>query len=140
MAFLSVMTMFAVGNMLLKYKRASLPRPVRSNWVWVILAMSAVMAGAVGNIILQPDIVKYFAIYFLFTLSVVFIMFNRIRLLKILLYFIGKSKFLSNYFQRWVQSKVKEINSQSVLFFSKHGDLATINKAIQYIRDNSQAA
>ena len=48
-SFLAVMALFCIGNILLKVKRARLPRPVRASWIVVLLALAAVIVGLVGN-------------------------------------------------------------------------------------------
>jgi len=47
-----VMILFGIGNILLKVRRASLPRPSRAGWITVVLGILAVGAGLVGNAIL----------------------------------------------------------------------------------------
>jgi len=44
-AFLSVMALYAIGNMLLKVRRSRLPRDVRASWFTVTVALAAVIAG-----------------------------------------------------------------------------------------------
>jgi len=53
LSFLSVMALFCLGNILLKVKRARLPRPVRAPWSYVIAAILAVVAGIIGNTIVR---------------------------------------------------------------------------------------
>jgi len=53
-SFLSVMALFCVGNILLKVKREKLPRPSRATWVGVVVALSAVLMGLVGNAMKAP--------------------------------------------------------------------------------------
>ena len=53
-AFLSVMFSFAVGNMLLKVRRAELPTPVHVKWSVVMVAALAIFLGLLGNIISRP--------------------------------------------------------------------------------------
>lgn len=55
-AFLSVMALFTVGNMLLKTRRASLPTSVHASWKAVITAFLAVTAGLVGNILSRDSL------------------------------------------------------------------------------------
>lgn len=139
-AFLGVMSLFAMGNMLLKYKRSTLPRVIRASWPGVFVAFFAVLAGLVATIISNPLYIEYFAIYFIVTAVIISIMFLRISLLKILLFF---SKILLKKFGRtrvrainFISSWMQDINSQCVVFFASKDDPAYLNKAILYIRDN----
>ncbi len=61
-SFLGVMALFAIGNMLLKKTRSRLRTDVRASWPVVFLALCAVIAGLVGNIVMRPEDVPIFAI------------------------------------------------------------------------------
>jgi len=135
-AFLGVMSLFAIGNMLVKYKRGTLYRQVRSSWVSTILGLVFVAAGLVGNIVYNLEFLKYFAMYFSITVLVVMLMFVRIRLLKLVLYFLSKSPFFKKRLANWIQSQIKEIYGQKLIFFTKNDDIAVLNKAVLYARDN----
>ncbi|KYR01837.1 hypothetical protein DLAC_01855 [Tieghemostelium lacteum] len=139
-AFLGVMSLFAVGNMLLKYKRSSLKREIKSPWVGVVIAFFSVLAGLVANIIRDDIIVYYFGIYFIVTAVIILTMFIRAKLLKIVLFFSqillsGNAKLKASVF---IGDAVKRINSQPIVFFASKDDPAYLNKAILYIRDNEQ--
>jgi len=58
------MSLFAVGNMLLKYKRAKLPRAITANWAFVVLGWAFIVTALVGNIIYDLEVLKYWAMYF----------------------------------------------------------------------------
>lgn len=84
-AFLSVMVLFGLGNMMLKINRAKLPRPERASWPGLLLAISAVIMAIVGNSILNPFYLVIFAEYLVPTLFVVFFMLYRTTIFKIIL-------------------------------------------------------
>lgn len=138
-AFLGVMALFAIGNMLLKYKRNEIPRSDRAHWVVVIIGLVGVLAGLVGNIIIDIDILAYFTIYFIITFTLVTFMFSRVFFMKLLLYFVAKTP-LYNWFGPRMTNFAQSFKNQTVIFFAKNDDAATINKAILYIRDNEQAS
>lgn len=92
-AFLGVMSLFAIGNMLVKYKRKTLPREVKSSWIATIVGLIGVIAGLIGNILFNVTYLEYFALYFSVTVAIVMLMFVRIRLLKFMLYFLSKNPF-----------------------------------------------
>ena len=63
-AFLGVMTLFALGNLVLREARHDLKRTYRAPLLAVIVAMVATGAGIFGNIHIKPDNLTFFAIYF----------------------------------------------------------------------------
>jgi len=134
-AFLSVMSLFAIGNMLLKYKRSQLPREIKTKWVFVVLALASVATALVGNIILQLDVLKFFSIYFGATMLIVMTMIARVNLLRFLLFFLSKINScnpVTERLKKWAQ----EIRNMELIFFTRKGDLHVLNKAMMYIRDN----
>ncbi|CAG8458490.1 10155_t:CDS:2 [Ambispora leptoticha] len=56
-SFLSVLCMFAIGCILLKYKRGRLYRPIQTSTGIVILGLACVVIALIGNIIIAPSIV-----------------------------------------------------------------------------------
>jgi len=137
-AFLGVMSLFAVGCMMLKYKRNDIPRKIRAHWWEVILGFIGVIAGLLGNILLDIDILAYFTIYFSITFLLVMLMFSRVFMLKLFLYFLRKTPLYSV-----VGAKVKayalSFKELKIIFFAKTDDPAVLNKAILYVRDNEQS-
>lgn len=139
-AFLSVMVLFGFGNILLKVRRKNLPRPERSGWISLLVAIAAVVVAIIGNAVLNPAYLAVFIEYFLPTLLVVTIMLNRTLLLRVLL---GILRYLftpvQNFFIRsntTLTSLIDEINSQEFVYFTKGDDVATLNKVMQYIQNN----
>jgi len=53
-SFLSVMALFGIGNILLKVKRRSLPRPQKASWLSIVVAITAIIIALIGNIIMKP--------------------------------------------------------------------------------------
>ena len=84
-AFLAVMSLFCIGNMLLKLRRATLPTPVRASWPTVLVAFTGVVLGLVGNVISrdQTALAGFFIFGLLFALPVL-IMLNRTQLLRMI--------------------------------------------------------
>jgi amino acid transporter len=130
-SFLSVMSLFAIGNMILKYKRGSLRRTIYASWPHVVAGFVLVFIGLTGEIILNLPHIIYFLLYFGTTFFIVMLMFSRNRVLKLLLYFGGP--------QRWKQmlnEQYRKISERPMLFFTRTDDPSVINKAILYVRDN----
>ncbi|MBL8205185.1 MAG: APC family permease [Blastocatellia bacterium] len=141
-SFLGVMSLFAAGNMLLKIKRARLPRAARATWPAVVIALLAVLLGLAGNLQLNPEYVKVFAIYFAVALAVVGVMFLRVEILKAALAvtqtIIEEIRAINRQISHWLVGKIDQINSQSVIFFSKGDNLVTLNRAALYVLANEQ--
>ena len=68
----------------------------------------------------------------------VFIMFERLRLLRILAYFNSKHfpEFMRSYLHRYSAAAVDEIRSTKIVFFSKDASLQTLTTVAQYIQSN----
>lgn len=141
-SFLCVMALFAVGNMLLKVKRARLPRDVRAGWLTVSVALVAVLVGLVGNLLMSPENIRVFAIYFLGAAGIVGIMFLRVDLMKIALSAMRAMMDTLRRFNEWVATGVREkidaINSRSVVYFTKGDGPAELNRAVLYVLENEQ--
>ncbi|MDB5263747.1 MAG: amino acid permease [Adhaeribacter sp.] len=139
-SFLSVMALFGIGNLLLKFRRNRLPRPVRASILNILLAVSAVIAALVGNAILNPAYLWVFLKYFIPTISLVFIMLYRISLLRFLTYLLQRiEKSLGWIFpitSYHLKRIITQINSQEFVFFTKGDNIANINKVMRYIEDN----
>lgn len=83
-AFLTVMTIFAFGNILLKIKRPSLPREVTVSWVQSIVGLVSVVIALLGNILGKPELLTFFFVYFLIVGTLVLMMFQRVRIMRLL--------------------------------------------------------
>jgi amino acid transporter len=142
-SFLSVMVLFGAGNILLKVKRSGLPRPVRAPWYSVGAAIGAVLAGLIGNIIMNPQYFRVFLQYFVPTLLIVVIMLGRIRLLNAALFVVRKAvSYVDSKLgalSRSIREKIEEISAQQIVFFTKGHDIAELNNAMLYVRNNEHA-
>ena len=146
LSFLSVMVLFCLGNILLKVKRATLPRPNRAAWSTVLVAMIAVTIGLIGNAIQEPETpgdsrnIVVFLEYFVPALLIVSVMLTRIALLKLCLFIVRAS--ISAMIQpmhgitQWIRAKIDEINSQQVVFFTRGDNISGLNNAMLYVRQN----
>ncbi|MFZ0490289.1 MAG: APC family permease [Salegentibacter sp.] len=139
-AFLSVMVLFGTGNLLLKINRKQLPRPERAGWLALIIAIVAVIAAIVGNVVLNPPYLAIFLEYLIPTLLVVFFMLYRNYILRgflMLLEYIYPS---DNKFFRRLNKKTKyklaEIRGQEFVFFTNHDNVETLNKVMLYMKNN----
>ena len=139
-SFLSVMALFGIGNVLLKVKRARLPRPSRATWPVVLLGIAAVLVGLVGNYVDHPEYFWVFLQYFIPTVLVAFVMLGRIGLLKVCLYFIRRISQtiagITSSLAKGLHDKIDEINSQQIVFFTRGDSINNLNEAMLYVRNN----
>src|SRR5258708_1432585 len=71
-AFLGVMTSFAIGNLLLKTTRTELKRTYSAPVLFVIFSFISTAVGIIGNIIIDPRNLLFFAYYFIPSIIIVF--------------------------------------------------------------------
>lgn len=139
-AFLSVMILFGVGNILLKTERRPLVRPERASWWSLIIAISAVGLAIVGNLVLNPAYFIIFLEYMTPTLFVVYFMLFRIQILRATLsslsyFFRGENEFF-NRWSRKLKGKLAEINSHQIVFFTHLDNVEILNRVMLYIEKN----
>jgi len=137
MSFLCVMALFSVGNMMLKYKRGRIRRPVRATWPSCFAALAAVLIALIGNIMLAPGHLIYFLLYFGIVAFITIVMFERIRILKYFLYLVSQGPVhLQDRFAGVTQLAMDKIKSQKIVFFAKNDNLEVLNKAVSYVQSN----
>ncbi len=146
-SFLSVMMLFSFGNILLKTKRARLPRPVRATFLGLTLSIVAVAIAIYGNINMPNklgELVNFptFIAYFVPTLIVLLIMLNRVTIIRAILHAIS---YMSNRFRKMVLltnmrlHKIEnKINSQEFVFFTKGDKIDVLRKVMQYVENNEE--
>ncbi len=71
-AFLGVMTLFAIGNLILKETRTELKRTYSAPIAMVIIAFVATMMGIIGNIRIDQANLTFFEMYFIPSIVLVF--------------------------------------------------------------------
>lgn len=142
-SFLAVMTLFGLGNLLLKIKRAKLPRPVRAHPLAVIAAIGFVVAAFYGNALLNPGSLLVFFQYLLPALGFIVVMLNRGRIVRVLLYTLEYLYRPVRHFvvvsSHYLQKMLEKINSQEFVFFTKGDNVAVLNRVLQYVENNEKA-
>uniref|UniRef100_M4C382 Amino acid permease/ SLC12A domain-containing protein n=1 Tax=Hyaloperonospora arabidopsidis (strain Emoy2) TaxID=559515 RepID=M4C382_HYAAE len=158
-SFLGLMAMFSCACMLLKGKRSEIPRDIHAPWTSVIVGFLLVVVAIFANLLGDPKILMYFAIYFIVVIFVMFIMFERVTILRFALMML-KTIFPSHYGKavavglatgntdewehtgarggRTIARTISSIRNAPIIFFCKVPDLTIINKAIIYVRRNEQ--
>ncbi|ETN15300.1 hypothetical protein PPTG_06587 [Phytophthora nicotianae INRA-310] len=159
-AFLGLMALFASAAMLLKAKRPEIPRDVIAPWSTLVLGLIMVVVAIFANLLGDPSVLMYFALYFIVVALVMFIMFERVTILRCLLALMKKTapsqyakETAVNYFRtrdtpevehtgarggRTIARAITSIRSAPIIFFCKRPDLTIINKVIVYVRRNEQ--
>lgn len=144
-SFLSVMALFGIGNILLKVRRNSLPRPEKAGSLSILVAITAVIVALVGNVIMEPKAgapsnLSVFLEYFIPSIVFIVIMLNRTVLLKFLLRVIHSVfdpfRNLVLKTDKKILSVIDDINSQEFIYFTKDDDVETLNKVMLYIQKN----
>ena len=155
------MTLFSMGCIVLKAKRAKMPRDVHAPWVTCFFGLTMVVLALIGNLLGNPKVLSYFMIYLVVVVGVMFIMLERVRLLRGVLAVL-KSVLPSPHGKPRADTGTEPINSVDapphtgarggrtiteaimaikdvpVVFFSKKPDMTILNKAVLYVRTNEQ--
>ena len=144
LSFLFVMALFALGNILLKLHRSRLPRGTRASWYEVSLGLFAVLIGLVGNIIIAGKDIFIFMNYFLVAMAIVSIMLLRSSIVTLILRifhdasrgFTPENSAISKFFVKLI----KNYRKKPIVYFSRGDDLANLNRAILYIKENEASS
>ena len=142
-SFLSVMAIFALGNILLKVRRGRLPRKTRASWLGTFLALLMVGIGLAGNLYVDLQNLKFFLYYFVPTVGIVLLTLYRQRLLQFFLFVadeIMSSVELSHKRLRGrVHRRIESLRSSGLIYFTKGDDVASLNRAMLYVQENEVA-
>ena len=162
-SFLGVMSLFALGNILLKINRKELKRTFKAGWITVLIGFFATMSGIVGNIIIDYKNLIYFLSYFIPTVLVVSIIYARIKLFKFIVHLENKlmgrifiwqknrpptsirfsieNKLMDKIFiwRTIIIDKIMDIITQEVLVFTRGGNLSKLRRAFDYIIKNEDS-
>lgn len=139
-SFLSVMALFGLGNLFLKAKRERLPRPTTAPLLFVVVGIVAVITGLVGNALMNVHYLFMFLEYFVPAIVLILIMLERITILKFFLFIVRST--LMFFVKRMttasvkIRAQIESINSQQIVFFTRGDNLANLNQAMLYVREN----
>ncbi|KAI8343476.1 amino acid permease-domain-containing protein [Chlamydoabsidia padenii] len=145
-AFLGVLTMYALTNVLMKYKRGRLPRLVQVNLFTAVISLIVLAAALINNIVITPLIAAYFIIYFVVVVLVIMVMFRSGLLLKISYWLfdrIGTIPVLAGISRKagqWLVKEIKGLRKQPIVFFAKTDEPHVLNKAILYVQANEDSS
>ncbi|KAF4045967.1 Amino acid permease [Phytophthora infestans] len=130
-AFLGLMALFASAAMLLKAKRPEIPRDVIAPWSVLVLGLIMVVVAIFANLLGDPSVLMYFALYFISVALVMFIIYFRTR-------DTPEVEHTGARGGRTIARAITSIRSAPIVFFCKRPDLTIINKVIVYVRRNEQ--
>ncbi len=138
-SFLGVMTLFGIGNILLKVNRKELKRTYRASWVTVILGVLATTVGIVGNVIIDYRFVLYFMVYFIPAVLIVGIMYYRIPIYKAVLILVNEAFERLFVWRSTIIDKITDITNIRLVLFVRGGRLYRLSKAFEYIAQNESS-
>lgn len=129
-SFLGVMTLFAIGNIILRKTRTDLRRPYKGPIIAAVLAGLATLFGIVGNIMIDPQNMLYFLLYFLPAVAIVTFMIYRDYILEWMLMFLKIIPPLQRLLEPWFLHVIRP----RILLFAHHPHKLYL--ALEYIRKN----
>ena len=139
-SFLSVMAFFGLGNLLLKIKRARLPRPERATTTVVLLGIAGILIALYGNVKLHPDYLVVFLQYFIPSILIIYLFLKRKQVITYLIIYINKIFYslqrISVLSRFHLTKEMRKLNKQPFVYFTKGDNIATLNKVIIYVKEN----
>jgi amino acid transporter len=138
-SFLCVMTLFGLGNILLKARRAELKRTYRAGWATILVAMAATTLGIVGNAVIDYHNLVYFSYYFIPTVLIVVLVYLRIPILKAILEVVNDLMTRLLVWRTMIVDRIVAITDQRVVLFTRGGRLDRLHDAFAYIVKNESS-
>ena len=134
------MAFFGFGNLLLKIKRARLPRPEYASPLIVLLGILGVLIALYGNVKLHPDYLVVFLQYFIPAILIIYMFLKRkVEINSLLLYankVFDKIQKASLFSRFHLTKEMRKLNRQPFVYFTKGDNIAILNKVIQYVQEN----
>ncbi|KAJ3175149.1 hypothetical protein HDU87_006384 [Geranomyces variabilis] len=134
-AFLAVLALFAIANLLLKYKRGRLQRPVHAAWYAVVLALGGVLAAIVGNGVTSPQMIVIFVVFFGVLFGAMTALVCEVKILRLMVFAAAHQPAMGKVTE-WLMKRLKIARSSPVAFFTNHDEIHVLNKAALYVIRN----
>jgi len=131
------MCMFAIGQLILKYKRPRLRRPHVAPWPIGVIGLVAMGSGLIGNLVLNPPILELFIAYVMVPIVVMFVTANQVRIMKILLHWAAHTSVLRRLVPV-LQKQARLMRQFTIVFFTKTDQIHILNQAILYTHMNER--
>jgi len=138
-SFLGVMTLFGLGNILLKIKRKELKRTYHAPWGVILAAIAATGLGMIGNIIIDSKNLWFFLEYFIPTVLLVVIMYLRIPILRAVLQVLNNLMSRILVWRTKIIDNIITITDQRVILFTRAVGLRRLHAAFNYIVKNESS-
>ena len=138
-SFLGVMTLFGLGNILLKIRRKELKRTYRAPWGVILTAIAATGLGMIGNVIIDYMNLLFFLEYFIPTVLLVVIMYLRIPILKAVLQVLNNLMSKILVWRTKIIDNIITITDQRVILFTRAVGLRRLHAAFNYIVKNESS-
>lgn len=139
-SFLLVMVFFGFGNLLLKIKRANLPRPERAAPSIVLLGMLGILIALYGNVKLHPEYLVVFLQYFIPAILIIYIFLKRKAVIHYLIVYVNSIfdsiQKISVFSRLHLTYALRKLNRQPFVYFTKGDNISVLNKVIQYVLSN----
>lgn len=129
-AFLSVMSMFAFGDLILKRTRTELKRTYKAPISIIFFAFIATSAGIIGNIRIDEQNLHFFSLYFIPSMLVVLFVIYQDYFFRFLIKVTHKGSLVRKY----VEKHFKDITNGEFIVFIKKPE--HIHKVLSYIDRN----
>ncbi len=140
LSFLTVMAFFAIGNMMLKIRRPSLPRPEYATSLSVLVALIAVLVALYGTVKSNPEYLLTFLSYFFPSILIITAMLGRKNIMIFMANILRtlKKKYRKHTVksERSLYKSIEKLTQQQFVFFSKGDDISTLNKVMMYVYEN----
>jgi len=138
-SFLGVMTLFGLGDILLKIRRKELKRTYRAGLGTILFAIAATSLGMIGNIIIDHKNLFYFLHYFIPTVFLVVLMYMRIPILRAVLQMLNNLMSKVLIWRTQIIDDITDITDQRVILFTRFVSLPRLHAAFNYIVKNESS-
>lgn len=141
LSFLTVMSLFAIGNLILKIRRPKLPRPEIAKPGAVLVALIAVIIALFGTIETKPEYLVTFIDYLMPSVLIIFMMLSRNYIMVFLINMVQsfekrRYRKLTVRSERFLNREIERLKRQRFVFFSKGDDISSLNKVMMYVSEN----
>jgi amino acid transporter len=132
-SFLGVMSMFAIGNLLLKQMRTELKRTYSAPVLFVIIAFCATFSGIIGNILIDVNNLKFFLMYFIPAIIIVLSMVYQDLLARVALKATRKLPVI----HQFIENKFTDMTHGRLVVFIHH--INRLHAILDYVHRNEVA-
>ncbi|PVG04382.1 hypothetical protein CPB86DRAFT_843350 [Serendipita vermifera] len=138
---LTVLLLYPISNILLKYNRNRLPRRYKASLLVTFLAFAAMVTVLVGNLILSPIALGLFAAYFIFLLAGLFLMKSQAKIARVVIWLYGQTEIFQRF--KWTRELdavfvkiIRQTRRHPICVWIKGDDIYHLVDAILYVKRN----